>query len=190
MLAVILGSIYPSVVVLFLMLWKASKIISIQDRLIYTAAMNAEGFFYPLLDILANICFFSFLYDTQSDWSNGISMHFTFFQCMRVRHVWVWTVSALNKPGGQTTFRSWSSPFSLLKPSLSSQLLCAIQASWLRRRFGWPSYLCITGCSSGRLRFHSQHPHDDALPPFVSPVLENPIHALRVLHGSGAQTHM
>lgn len=74
--------------------------------------------------------------------------------------------------------------------SLSSQLLCTIQASWLRRRFGWPSYLCITGCSSGRLRFHSQHPHDDALPSFVSPVLENPIHALRVLHGSGAQTHM
>lgn len=47
--------------------------------------MNAEGFFYPLLDILANSCFFSFLYDTQSDWSNGISMHFTFFQCMRVK---------------------------------------------------------------------------------------------------------
>lgn len=113
-----------------------------------------------------------------------------FFSACVWRHVWVWTMSALNKAGGQTTFRSWSSPFSLLKPSLSSQLLCAIQASWLRRRFGWPSYLCITGCSSGRLRFHSQHPHDDALPPFVSPVLENLIHALRVLHGSDAHTHM
>lgn len=67
------------------MLWKASKIISIQDRLIYTATMNAEGFFYPLFDILANSCFFSFLYDTQSDWSNGNSMYFTFFQYMRVK---------------------------------------------------------------------------------------------------------
>lgn len=128
MLAVILGSIYPSVVVLFLMLWKASKIISIQDRLIYTAAMNAEGFFYPLLDILANSCFFSFLYDTQSDWSNGISMHFTFFfsvhACEGMCECGPWV------PWTSLEARQRSGVGSLLSAcwSLVSRLSCSVQS--------------------------------------------------------------